>query len=157
GPGASGGLEVVGGGAITDVTYRPRIGANGPATLTLDGLAVTFRHVGSVTVGGASALTVDDSARVAGTTYTVTGTTVRVAGAAPLTYAGLSLLAVTGGAGDDTFTVGSPLPAIPVTLDGGGGANTLKGPNRASTWSVSAVNGGSVGAVSFAAFQNLAG
>ena len=69
--------------------------------------------------------------------------------------ANLASLSITGGAGDDSFTLGSS--ALPVSLDGGGGTNTLFGPAADTQWSITGANSGTVGSVSFANFQNLTG
>ncbi len=44
-----------------------------------------------------------------------------------------------------------------IPLDGGGGSNTLVGPNAASTWTISGTNTGTLGSVAFANVQNLVG
>lgn len=48
---------------------------------------------------------------------------------------------LTGGTSSDTFTVVG-LGYVTGVIDGGTGANTLVGPNRAVTWTIDAVNGG---------------
>jgi hypothetical protein len=62
-----------------------------------------------------------------------------------------------GGAGNDTFNVlaGASLSG---NLVGGGGTNTLVGPNTTSTWSIFGPNEGAlVGAFLFSSIQNLTG
>src|SRR5262249_5198570 len=45
-------------------------------------------------------------------------------------------VSILGGSSDDTFAVADPLPATGITIDGGGGTNTLVGPNTANTWAI---------------------
>jgi hypothetical protein len=65
-------------------------------------------------------------------------------------------VAVYAGNGNDSLTV-STMPGNPVSLNGGGGTNSLIGPNVASTFFITAPNSGSVGNVSFSSVQNLTG
>jgi Ca2+-binding RTX toxin-like protein len=69
----------------------------------------------------------------------------------------LSSVQIRGGTGDDTFTVANVLPASGITIDGGGGTNTLIGPSTASPWEISGLDRGSLGQVSFVSFANLVG
>jgi hypothetical protein len=68
-------------------------------------------------------------------------------------------LSVTGGTGNDTFVLTNTAPlTAAVAIDGGGGADTLHGPDIANTWQISGANAGSLdGNVSFASIQNLTG
>lgn len=77
-------------------------------------------------------------------------------------------VSVVGGGGDDTFTINSMFTG---SVDGNGGANTLRGPDAASNnqndWLVNSPNGGTLaqsgtnipatGTVSFTGIQNLTG
>jgi autotransporter-associated beta strand protein len=66
-------------------------------------------------------------------------------------------ISILGGGGNDTFTVASPSPFTGITLDGGGGANALVGPNSTNTWSIGGPNNGTLGAIGFADIENLVG
>ena len=111
----------------------------------------------SLVGGGTGALTIDDSAESDPAVYTITASTVQVNGAAAISYAGFQSLAINGGAGDDTFNITAGL-AIPLFVNGGGGSNTLVGPNIPNTWNINAANGGTLdGKAIFLAVQNLIG
>ena len=73
--------------------------------------------------------------------------------------ASLASLTVVGGDGNDSFTIDASLASagIPVTFDGGSGADTLYGPAVDSTWSITGAGSGSVGGVAFTGFENLTG
>src|SRR5262249_28954572 len=60
------------------------------------------------------------------------------------------------GTGNDQATL-ADLPAVPTTLDGGGGTNTLVGPNADTLWQITGTDAGTVGGVSFGHFGNLTG
>jgi Ca2+-binding RTX toxin-like protein len=75
-------------------------------------------------------------------------------------YSGpLKSLLLKAGSGNDTFNVRTLPPAsTTVTLDGGGGSNTLQGPNQNNTWQITAPNAGSLDSnMQFANVQNLVG
>jgi Ca2+-binding RTX toxin-like protein len=61
------------------------------------------------------------------------------------------------GSGNDTLTLLTPAPIVATTFNGRSGTNTLVGPNVTTTWTISGVNSGKVGNVSFSNFQNLTG
>jgi autotransporter-associated beta strand protein len=69
--------------------------------------------------------TMDFSAVLSALTVSLGSVTVTAPGASA-THAGSAIEAVIGGAGDDTFVMTSPSVMFPGTLDGGGGANTLR-------------------------------
>jgi Ca2+-binding RTX toxin-like protein len=64
---------------------------------------------------------------------------------------------ILGGSGNDTFTVASALSATGITIDGGGGNNTLIGPDAPNTWTITGANRGTLGSIGFANMQNLVG
>jgi hypothetical protein len=68
-------------------------------------------------------------------------------------------IVIIGTDGDDDLTViyaGSP-PGIPIEFDGGGGANTLRGPAVHATWNVTESDGGTIELITFAAVQTIVG
>jgi Ca2+-binding RTX toxin-like protein len=69
-----------------------------------------------------------------------------------------SPILVKGDSGNETFSV-QDLPAnIPIALDGGGGTNTLVGPNTTNTWEITGTDAGTLdGTVAFSSVQNLTG
>jgi autotransporter-associated beta strand protein len=64
---------------------------------------------------------------------------------------------ILGGRGNDTFAVTSALTYTGITIDGGGGVNTLVGPDAANTWNITDATKGRLGSVAFANVQNLVG
>src|SRR5207248_4241011 len=62
-----------------------------------------------------------------------------------------------GGTGADVFRAVATLPGVPVAIDGGGGADTLVGPDLLNNWRVNAPDAGSVGNVSFTRVGGLTG
>jgi hypothetical protein len=106
---------------------------------------------------GTNTLNANDSSGASGQRYTLSNTQLGGTDFAPITYALMSAINVTA-SGSDTLTI-LQAPAAFVTFHGGSGTNTLVGPTATSltTWSISGVNAGTVGNVSFSNFQNLAG
>src|SRR5262249_12682063 len=70
--------------------------------------------------------------------------------------AGLSV-ALVAGKGNDTFSAIATASAASVSVNGGGGSETLIGPNATSAWTINGPNAGTLGNVSFTAVQNLTG
>jgi Ca2+-binding RTX toxin-like protein len=87
-----------------------------------------------------------------GTDYQVTGLA-----PAPIYFDPATPVRILGGRGNDTFAVTSPVSYTGITIDGGGGVNTLVGPDAANTWTVTGANRGALGPVAFANMQNLTG
>lgn len=79
-----------------------------------------------------------------------------ILGSPPLPLQSLQLKA---GSGNNTFNVQSLPPGNPtVTLDGGGGSNTIQGPNQENVWQLSGVNAGSLDSnINFTDAQGLVG
>jgi parallel beta-helix repeat protein len=102
-------------------------------------------------------------------TFNDTGERIFVTGAGSTGFSGTGTITVTcpagavssivvdTGDGSDTIHVASAI-GVPVSIDGGTGANTLVGPDMINTWQVSGANQGSLNAnVTFARIQNLTG
>jgi len=148
-------VNVQGTGVPTNLFLRGPTTINvGDASNKLDGLqgGLTF-HGGP----GTETLNVNDQGSAAGHTYAVTTTMLIRSGAAGITYDSLKSLVLNGSSGKDTLTVGTPAPAVPVSYHGGGGSNTLVGPNSTNTWTITGTNAGQVGNVTFTVVQNLTG
>jgi hypothetical protein len=106
---------------------------------------------------GNNVLTINDQGSGNAETYTVAATTFDRSGAARTTFSGMKKLnlAVSGGA--DTITVVNTSTSTPVVVTGGGGTDTLVGPNVTNTWSLTGANGGTVSNVTFSGISNLVG
>jgi hypothetical protein len=127
---------------------------SGGVTSTLDAVQ------GALTVNSQTSLTalhILDGGSASGHTYTLTANTLSRSGAALITYDPVTQLTIAAGSGDDTLTVVSTALGTPVTFAGGGGMNTLIGPNSPSTFDITSNNGGTVGNVTFSSVQNLVG
>ena len=66
-------------------------------------------------------------------------------------------LTLTGGDGDDTFSLGAIPEGIPVAVDGGAGIDTILGPAPDTTWTITGAGSGTIGADSFAGIEWLRG
>ena len=66
-------------------------------------------------------------------------------------------VAIVGGAGADTFTIGAAASAVPVTFDGGAGNDSVVGPAADTTWNVTGAGAGAVGTFTFANVETLTG
>ncbi len=118
-----------------------------------------------------SSVTVDGSAEPGKQAVTISSGAISGIAPASITYDAndLSNIDLMGGTGGNTFQiVGTrfrapagpfthPSTELPVTIDGGAGANTLIGPDVASTWNVQSRDAGSVGAVTFSRIGSLTG
>ncbi len=63
-----------------------------------------------------------------------------------------------GGAGNDTFRFSGLVPATGISINGGGGNNTLTGPAAGASWTITGTNAGTIGTtVSFQKIENLTG
>jgi hypothetical protein len=117
---------------------------------------------GSVSVlgGPSDTLTINDQGTAGARTYTVTPTTVAWGGPT-VSYTGLGSLTVNGSAGGDTFDLAAGTSATAaVSLHGGGGNNTLVGPNAPTGFHISGSNAGNLSggaSASFSDIQNLTG
>ena len=142
----------------------------GSDTVTIGSLAPalggTLANINAyVVVGGPGpvAVTVDDSGDATGRAATLnrnaTSTnTLSGMSPAPIYYENnVTGLTIDAGSGNDSLTVAGPSTSTQVTYNGGGGTNTLVGPDVASTFTISSFNGGTVGNVTFSSVQNLIG
>src|SRR5206468_10406794 len=105
----------------------------------------------NVTATDGSAHTI--SAAVAGTEISVT-----IDGASQSrTISSVSALTVTGGDGDDSFTIDASLASASLSINfvGGGGTDTLHGPAADTTWTVGGADSGALGNLAFTGFANL--
>jgi hypothetical protein len=131
------------------------VGSQAPA---LGGTLANINGQISVSGAGATALTLDDSADTAARTATLTSSSLTGLSPANIYYgSNVSGLAVNGGLGNDLLTVIGTSPSTPVTFNGGGGINTLIGPNTNNSWNIAANDAGNVGNVAFSSIQNLTG
>jgi Peptidase M10 serralysin C terminal len=107
---------------------------------------------GTLTIGSSMNkinIDLDDSGDATGQTVTVTNSAVTGLAPAEIDYTASQVndLIILGGNGADTFTLASA-PAF-LGISGGGGTNTLVGPNTSNTWEVTGPGAGTVDGVSF--------
>jgi autotransporter-associated beta strand protein len=93
-----------------------------------------------IEIAGEGSDTMDFALVTSALTVSLGSVTVTAPGASA-THAGTAIEAVIGGSNDDTFVMTSPSVTFPGTLDGGGGANTLRYDNATPTL-VAQVNAG---------------
>ncbi|MDA8313468.1 MAG: hypothetical protein M0Z46_23195, partial [Actinomycetota bacterium] len=74
-----------------------------------------------------------------------------------ISASGLTAVVVNGGPGNDQLGITGGAFPVPVTLNGGGGTNTLFGPAGSSTWTLTGADSGTVAGVAFSGFQDLIG
>jgi hypothetical protein len=86
------------------------------------------------------------------TSWSVTGSNSGSVGSTPFS----SFANLTGGTGNDTFTIGTT-GGVTGLIEGGAGINTLVSPNQTTAWTISGSNSGTMGSVSFADMTNLKG
>jgi hypothetical protein len=99
----------------------------------------------------------DDSGDTTGRAVTVTGSAVTGLAPAEIDYTSSQVndLIILGGNGADTFTLRTVLPSLGIS--GGGGINTLVGPNMTNAWEVTGPGAGSVDGMSFSHMGILRG
>ena len=122
-----------------------------PAANTASGLAPPAAW--TVTTSDSAGHTISAAVDGANLVVTVDGTSDSKA------LSSVSSLSVSGGSGDDSFTIDSTLASagIAISFDGGAGNDTLNGPSTDSTWNVTGAGAGDVGGVAFSGFEHLAG
>jgi hypothetical protein len=72
---------------------------------------------------------------------------------------GISNITLHGGSNGNTFTFTGTSMGVPATIQGGGTANTVVGPNLANVWNITSANAGNLNGASwsFTGIQNLTG
>ena len=105
---------------------------------------------------GTDTINVRDQGSGAAESYTLSATTLASSDAATITFGTVERLNLNAGALGDTLTV-TATPGAPVTFNGGGGSDTLIGPNLTNTWSMTGANAGSLSNITFAGVANLTG
>jgi Ca2+-binding RTX toxin-like protein len=127
----------------------------GDATNRLDGL------LGTLTLnadGGTNSLIVQDQGVPTARTYALTATTFTRNGIPAINYTSVQNFVINGGTNNDTLSLKSAPANATVTFNGGGGSDTLIGPDTTNTWRISAVIGGTLNRnVSFTGVKNLTG
>jgi hypothetical protein len=147
----SGSLTVDGNGSFADSVLIGRPVAGGHI------LDQILAQVEVMNTGGFTHLVVDDSADTAAHPAAfLSSITLDFLAPQPIGFVSgdVTNLTIIGGLGDDTLTVATP-PIVPTTFDGGGGTNTLVGPNLDSTWQITGPDSGQLGLLSFLDVQNL--
>jgi RTX calcium-binding nonapeptide repeat (4 copies) len=142
----------------------------GSDTVTIGSLAPslggTLASISAYVVAGGPgpvAVIVDDSGDATGRAATLTRSAVSTntlsgMSPAPIYYENnVTSLTIDAGSGNDSLTLAGPATNTQVIYNGGGGTNTLVGPDVASTFTISSFNGGTVGNVTFSSVQNLIG
>jgi Ca2+-binding RTX toxin-like protein len=107
---------------------------------------------------GADTMTINDSATGFSDGYSITSAQVTRTGLArTIRYSLLEGMTLLAESGANTITVVSTLATTPVTIDAGGGSDTLVGPNLTNLWQITAADAGTVGNVTFRAAERLTG
>ncbi len=156
-----------------DIRGTPNQGAVGSVVTSLinfhgaitvgDGAGRLSRVQGALHItnpsGPISSLIVDGSAEPGKQSVTISPGVISGLAPAKITYPALDVTVVhlMGGTGGNTFHVVGTEPRVPVTIDGGSGANTLIGPNLKRTWTINARDAGNVNNVTFQRVGNLTG
>jgi Ca2+-binding RTX toxin-like protein len=128
-----------------------------------DGLGHLSRVQGALDVtnptGPISSLIVDGSTEPGKQSATISPGVISGLAPAKITYPALDVTVIhlLGGTGGNTFHVVGTAPRVPVTIDGGSGANKLIGPNLTRTWNITARDAGNVNNVTFQRVGNLTG
>jgi Ca2+-binding RTX toxin-like protein len=100
----------------------------------------------------------DQGTLASGLTYTLAGSTVSRTQVAPITFADVGDVVLSGGNGPDYYAIQGLPASTPVKIVAQGAGNVLTGPNQPNQWQLTALNGGTLdGLVSFVTMQNLIG
>jgi hypothetical protein len=153
-------------------TYTVPSTRPGTATTVNAGAANDVFHVGDTTHAlsglqgaltlnggpGTNTVTFTDTAQSGKESYSLSTTALTGGGMAGVSFTGLQGLTFSAGTGAVSLAVTAVSASLPVTYTGGGGSDTLQGPDSANTWQITAANAGTLDqAVSFSAVQNLTG
>lgn len=140
---------------------------DGNDTISLGSAANTLNTIQGVVVvngeAGTNSLTLNDQGNALGQTYLVVPNAVVRAPAVVVGYAGIQTVQLNASAGEDLAWVQGTSAGTAVGVNGGGGIDTLVGPDQGATWSLTAANAGAVAGpllampASFSSFGNLVG
>lgn len=129
----------------------------GDATDSLDSIALPPIIVGQ----SPHSLRIFDQGDGDANAYVVTSSGVLRNGQSVLSYTGVGSLALLAGAGDNMVDVTGSAAGTPVTVDGGGGNDTLTGSNQRNFFFLQELDGGSLSCcgspIAFHSFENLLG
>jgi Ca2+-binding RTX toxin-like protein len=118
--------------------------------------------LGSVIINGGTGTDAvrlfDNSSAYAGS-YTISDTLVNATGSFSngVTYGAVESVTLNAANGDNLITIASTASGVRYAVNGDGGNDTLVGPNLDNSWTITALNGGRVGAVAFSSVENLVG
>lgn len=107
--------------------------------------------------GGTDSIVLHDELNMGPATYAIHSASVARSGAATIGYGTDESLRIAAGVGNDTAHVIGTSANTPIVLQGGGGVDTLVGPDATNTWNLWGAGTGSVANVTFSAFENLTG
>jgi hypothetical protein len=145
--------------SLSDVTSVDVAGGNGDDTITIKAIDTTVSVDGGT--GDNKLVIIGDA--TANTFANLTGSSLSVNGNAYtfMNLGSLGSLNVVGQGAKDTLSV-MTMPTFSVLYNGGGGINTLIGPNTVNTWNILTVNGGNLNPTLISNFrfgnvQNLTG
>jgi hypothetical protein len=130
---------------------------------SLGGTVASINAYVDVNGTGPVAVIVDDTGDATGRAATLTRSAVStntLGGMSPAPFyyeKNVTSLTVDAGSGNDSLKLVGTAPGTAVTFNGGGGANTLAGPDVASTFNITSLNAGTVGNVIFGSTQDLVG
>jgi len=94
--------------------------------------------------------------------FTLSGKILTVSNGGTFTLDNIQDLVLTGGSSNDVFDLSGWTGALQVSIDGGSGAATLRGPNTGGTWTIAGPGSGNIsgtgtGTVTFNSIANLRG
>lgn len=108
--------------------------------------------------GGQVALTVRDQYGSASRDYTLSAAALQISGLRGINLTGVQTLSIRGGTGNDRLQLVGPLAGLATTFHGGGGTDTLIGPDTSNVWLATSANAGTLnGTVAYQSVENLIG
>jgi Ca2+-binding RTX toxin-like protein len=142
-----------------DGVDKINVGAPG---LLFDTLFTLSGIKGHLTVSGDAAVNTlnfkDNDEFSSARTYQLTASSAKRDAIATIDFNTVSAVNLTAGSGDDKITVNSSNLFIPWSIDGGGGNDTIVGPNLDDTWNLTGNNSGKFSVnVKFVNVENLTG